>query len=246
MMSALRRSRVGRTIGSVLFAANIYISGGAMALAVKMFRWARRLEVVGLENLFQEGPTIVAYTHPTAADPATIGGLFGKVFMRDPHRTPWSTPDKKNFWIWIPVWVRCIFIPRGSPAGVNAAFRIMRGRLRLGETITISPEAGRTSSGEKLGEEFEDLGHGLRIREFKKGGIGRLVEWVPDVTIVPVLVQFPEDSRNIFVAMFFPPIWRKMRIIVGTPYRYSKGVSRQEVIDQLRAKYRALAATIKN
>jgi 1-acyl-sn-glycerol-3-phosphate acyltransferase len=152
-----------------------------MALAAPIVRWWGRLEVVGLANVPQSGPTVLMANHDSLWDPLVIGSATPPRQVR--------ALAKASLWKFRPVAAvldRMGQIPIERGRGDLAAMSAAVAQLEQGNCIGVFPE-GTVSRGKALRA---------------LSGAGRLALAVPDVQVVAVCVtgsvdiaRFPRRPR---------------------------------------------------
>ena len=184
-----------------------------MAVCTPVLGWWGRLQVTGLEHLPASGPVLLAVNHDSQWDPLCVGvaGLPRRQVRALAKASLWKVRGLGA----VLDGMGQIPIERGKGDGValGAAVR----ELRAGACIGVFPE-GTLSRGEVL-----------RARS----GLGRLLEAVPEATVVSVAVtgsvdiaRFPRRPR-IRVAFFAPP---------GGPRREGEDAAThtQRLLDEIR------------
>ena len=162
----------------------------ALGVCIPIVKWWGRLEVEGVEHLPTSGPLLVVGNHDSYWDPIVVGiAAFERRQIRALSKASlWKVKGLDK----VLDGMRQIPIERGS--GDPRALEPAVAALSAGDCIGIFPEGTRR------------LGRKLRAR----GGLGRLVEAVPDAVIVPVAVagttdiaRFPKRPR--LRVRFLPP-----------------------------------------
>ena len=148
-----------------------------------IFRLTKRIEIEGYKiKKFipsKEG-LIIIYNHPSLWEPGVLPFLLFPFFLFSLKFTPYSTPDKKNFfdkwWFW-PIRLMCIPIDRQKAR--SEALRKMIRKVNQGKIVIVAPEGGRTDNG----EEFKILKDGQIIIKEKN-------ELLPEEKNLPKIRRF--------------------------------------------------------
>ena len=162
----------------------------ALGVCAPVVKWWGRLEVEGAEHLPTSGPLLVVGNHDSYWDPVVVGiaALERRQIRALSKASLWKVKGLDK----VLDGMGQIPVHRGSgdPRALAPAIEA----LRAGRCVGIFPEGTRS------------LGRKLRAR----GGLGRLVEAVPDAVIVPVAVsgttdiaRFPKRPR--LHVRFLPP-----------------------------------------
>lgn len=215
----MRRFRWHRIINGVVFWTLTYPFGVLIGIMFYALRLFGILRVEKLERFpYLQKKLIVVSNHPSLWEPILLVGLFFKQFVFHPVRfSPWSTPDKGNYfdkWYWFFVRPRFIPVPRGKVrAEMRSLIKIIR-VLRNGGSVIFFPEGGRTHKG----VEFFHSRNGKRIRKLRTG-VGDIIAKT-GATVVPIWVDGTENVLPNNGAMF-PRLWKRHSIKVGKPIIYN-------------------------
>ena len=162
-----------------------------------------------------EGSVFLVSNHPSLWEPIVLTGLFFPQYLIHPIKyIPWNTPDQRNYvdkWYWGIFRARFISVPRGKRRGELRALVELIKVLRVGGSVVLFAEGGRTGKGEKLicsrsGKPMRELGC----------GVGRVI-CRTSCTVVPVWVDGAE--KVLPIGTWFPRVWRGMTITVGESFR---------------------------
>ncbi len=192
----------------------------------------RRIKVLNKKVISRIGEdnkgTIIISNHPSLLEPILLPLIFFKRFFRHPIKlSPWSTPDRKNFFdklIFSPLRVRSVPIERGNARkGMKALLKI-RDIINNGGVVIIFPEGGRTFKGES----FFYSRNGKRMRSLK-GGIGWLA-LKTKASILPVWV----DNTDYFLPnrKTWPRFRKKIVINIGEPF-ILQNIEKEEAIQKI-------------
>ncbi len=178
---------------------------------------------------FWRNKVILASNHPSLLEPFLLPALFFPKYLFYPFTTPWSTPDRKNFyqrWLFRLLFeARSIAVDRTPKSSrLRRVISRMKRILEAGGNIIIFPEAGRTFKGENF--LFSETGK--KIRELKKG-IGWLVDQT-NALVVPVWVEgtdkvLPNRSDRLFS---FPRLG-KITIKIGEILKFNDSGNKKEI-----------------
>ncbi len=225
-MRTLLKELVQQTILIVL----VWTAGLALGIFVLALQRFCKLKVQNRKGLFRQGPTLVVANHPSMWETIVLVGLFFPKYLFAPHRTPWSTPDKRNVYDrWYVAWLRphLIAIPRDDARELPSALKKIIKALCRGETVILFAEGGRTHKGERHLRSKT----GKRIRLLKRAALKRIFLGVPNLNIVPVWVTTPDDTRLNISGL--PGQWHPMHLLIGEPLLFQEGMSIEERISQL-------------
>ena len=138
-----------------------------------------RLEIIGAQNIPNEGGILIASNHSSYLDPPVIGVGYRKRPVHFVARdTLWSSPFPR----WWLNKVGCIPVSRDS--GDTKALKLTIKALKKGQVVSIFPEGTRSENGE--------------IRDVKPG-IGFIVKHSM-CTVIPAYINgsfmaFPKNSK---------------------------------------------------
>ena len=94
---------------------------------------------------------IVIYNHPSLWEPGLLPFLFFPFFLFSLKFTPYSAPDKRNFfdkwWFYL---IRCFCIPIDREKGRTKGLRELIKSVNQGKIVMVAPEGGRTHKGEEF------------------------------------------------------------------------------------------------
>ena len=207
-----------KIIKTIVFLGMTYIYGSFSGVLFHLFRTLGIIKVLYYERFPRyQGNLILVSNHPSLLEPLLLPALFFPEYILYPRRlTPWSAPDKKNYWDkWFYFWMkpRAIPIDRGNRNGELKALFQMKEILRLGGRIILFPEGGRTFKGTN----FLYSRMRKKLRELKNG-IGWLVSRT-EAVVVPVWI---EGTENVLPNNKFPflRVWRKITIKIGQPLEF--------------------------
>lgn len=187
------------------------------AILYVFFKVFNRLEVVGSENVPEEGGVIVAANHVSYLDPPLMGAALKRQ----------ATYMAKEGLFKIPILgavIRLFSVPirrdRPQPSTIKEAVN----RLKKGELIVIFPEGSRSVDG--------------KILDAKKGvGVIAAISRMP---VVPALIKGTEKTLPVG-AMFLRPA--KITVMFGTPIVTDNKETDKEFQDRIS---RDIMETIKN
>lgn len=131
-----------------------------------------RLEAIGLENLPQSGPYVIAPTHASLLDPFAVGGALDYALLR---QTFWAGWTGIAFTTPLHRWFSriCQVVPIDPDRAVISSLALAGAVLRRGHNLIWFPEGERSSSGQ--------------LQEFR-AGIGLLLDHAP-APVVPVVIE---------------------------------------------------------
>lgn len=207
-----------------------------------ILRLTKRIEVFGYKKekfTPRNKSLIVICNHPSLWEPAILPFLFFPWYLFSSKFTPFSLPDKKNFFDkkWFaPFRPVCVPIERGNRREELKTIFMLKDRLKEGKILIVFPEGGRTD----LGKEFKFSICQDRIRRFPKG-IERLFD--SSCLVLPIWSKGGEKvipNKRIFPRgpyFLYPRIWKKTKICIGQsfqlPENFSKGEIREFLEDKL-------------
>lgn len=179
----------------------------------------------------KQGCMLIVANHPSLLEPVLIPLLFFKELVFKPFGTPWSVPDKKNFfdrWYWAWSKIRLVPINRESDSETRSAIKRIREILGAGGRVILHPEGGRTSSG-KLFYKNEN-GHKLRVL---KEGVSLIVS--SETLIVPIWIDgaekvLPNKPGKLYHC--FPDFRKRVIMKIGKPFCIKK-INRKETAQKI-------------
>ncbi len=159
---------------------------------------------------------VVISNHPSLLDPIILCFLFFWDYLFDFRRTPYSTPDKRNYydkwWFW-PFRIVCVPIERGNRKKELVSLKRIRRLVKRGHIVILFPEGGRTFKG----REFRFSITGEKLRKFP-AGIRKIFLGV-DCEILPIWIRGSDkvwQNRYEFPSYVpFLRLWKKVEIVIG-------------------------------
>ncbi|OHA67622.1 MAG: hypothetical protein A3D59_03580 [Candidatus Wildermuthbacteria bacterium RIFCSPHIGHO2_02_FULL_47_17] len=193
-------------------AATVYSAGLLLAVFIAILIAARRLKVVGRENIPLQSPggVLLLSNHPSLIEPILLQFLLGAALFKNPSRYfPWTAADRGNFYDpWYCWWLRrlrLVPISRSRNAGLSdsLALRSMANLLKGGAYLLIFPEGTRTYKAVRRSE-YYGMSNGKKMG-ILRGGMGMLA-LLASPLCVPIWVEgtdkiLPPDKR-------IPRLWR--------------------------------------
>jgi 1-acyl-sn-glycerol-3-phosphate acyltransferase len=187
-------SKIARIILSTLsILAVAYTIGVAVGLTVALWILERKLRIEQQENIPKRGTAfLMVANHPSAnncmLECFILPGLLFWRYLFHPFKcSPWSAPDKKNFW-WLKFMdSRIVWICRGKK-GDASLLKIAR-ILSSGGTLIYHAEGGRTENGSMFQESKADPTKRIRMLNSRLG-------WIVINTGIPVLPVWVEDEKE--------------------------------------------------
>ena len=190
------------------------VLGGVLFSLLKIFG---RIKVIGFDTKKiypNKKGLIVAYNHPSLWEPGLIPFLFFPFFLFSLRFTPYSTPDKRNFFDkWWFYCIRCFCIPIDRQGGRTKGLRNLIRSVNEGRIVILAPEGGRTEKGEdfkilrdgkiiirKKSELSLEENNFPKIRRFQNGFSGLL-----KLTEAPVLLVWTEGGDKVIPNKFHFP-----------------------------------------
>jgi len=166
------------------------------------FKIFYRLEVIGIENVPDEGGVIIAANHMSYLDPPLIGAALKRRATYMAKEGLFNIPLIGSF-------IRAYSLPvkRGRPQ--PSIIKDIVKRLKNGELIVIFPEGSRSMDGS--------------ITDAKRG-IG-VISAMSKATVVPTLLMGTEKALPVG-AKFLKP--SKIRVIFGTPVKVDRESSSRQ------------------
>jgi len=241
----MKNKKIEKIVDLIVLFLAVYIVGTLVAILFYLFRLIGRIRVLHQERFpHYQGKLIVVSNHLSLLEPILLPALFFKEFFFHPIRfSPWSTPDKKNYydrWYWF--WLRPRAVPIQRAGGreiLKALFRLKK-ILNSGGIVILFPEGGRTFKG----TEFFYSEKGERIRTLKEG-----VGWLALKTGALVLPIWVNGADNVLPNSLdpeklyhtYPRVWRKLTIKIGRPLRFLEKEGKEEVVQKLLTSLLALA-----
>ena len=220
----------------------VYTFGLLLGLSFCLLRILGRIKITHKERFpKKEKGILVVSNHPSLLEPILLPLLFFGQYIFHPFSfTPWSIPDKANYfdrWYWF--WAKITLIPinRNKPREAVKSLQKIEQILKDGRPVILFPEGGRTSS-EK--EHFTSK-NGKKLRKLK-GGVGRLVFRVNPL-ILPIWVDGAENvlpNKQGKLYHCFPRLWRIVKIRIGEPFRCT-GLEKEKITQEITWKLFELA-----
>jgi 1-acyl-sn-glycerol-3-phosphate acyltransferase len=184
--------------------------------------------VVGLRyrrrNLLPKGPCLVVSNHNSHLDAAILMGLFPLRRLRHVHPVAAADYFGKSWLLRTMAMLMMNGIPfaRRPTAGIDPLAPIAE-RLRSGESLIFFPEGSRGEAGV--------------VARFRPG-VGRLVQLVPGLLVVPVFLSGPE---RIWPRGQRVPVPLNIDAIVGKPRSYAVEDEVRVIADQVQRDVLSLA-----
>ncbi len=173
--------------------------GGTLFFLLRIFG---RIRLTGYDiRKFRptEKGLIVIYNHPSLWEPGLVPFLLFPFFLFSLKFTPYSAPDKRNFFDkWWFYSIRCFCIPIDREKGRTKGLRELIKSVNQGKIVIVAPEGGRTDKG----EQFKILKEGTII--IKKKG-----ELSPEEKNLPKIRRFQRGFSALlkFTEAAVLPIW---------------------------------------
>jgi len=226
--------KMKKIMDKIALLAAIYTIGVLIGCLFYLLKSFGRIRILHWERFpRKQGNLLVASNHPSLLEPILLLALFFREYFFHPFKlTPWSIPDKKNYydpWYWYWSRPRVIPVDRNNKREELKAFFKMKKVLTSGGRIVFFPEGGRTFKG----EEFFYSKKGKRIRTLKEGA-GLLVAKT-QATVLPIWVEgtdevLPNSPDKLYYC--FPKFWKKITIKIGEPLNFEKA-SQEEITQKL-------------
>ncbi len=226
---------VDSMIDKIILFGTVYTIGLLLGGLLYLFKALKIIRISNWERFpRRQGNLILVSNHPSLLEPFLLPALFFRDYIFHPFRfTPWSTPDKKNYydrWYWFWLRPRAVPIDRDNQRERARAFVLIKRILISGETVILFPEGGRTFKG----SEFYYSKKGKRIRTLKEG-VSLLISktnplvlpvWVDGAEIV--LPNLPDKLYHTF-----PRFWKGVTIKIGEPLKFSETDSPEKIAEKL-------------
>ena len=196
---------------------SLWTVGALGGVIFSLLRIFGRIKVLGFDakKLYpNKKGLIVIYNHPSLWEPGLIPFLFFPFFLFSLRFTPYSTPDKKNFFDkWWFYFIRCFCIPIDREKGRSKGLRDLIRYVNEGKIVIVAPEGGRTDKGEdfkilrdgkiiirKKSELSLEENNFPKIRRFQNG-FSALLKF----TEAPVLLVWTEGGDKVIPNKFHFP-----------------------------------------
>jgi len=176
---------------------------------------------------------LIVSNHPSLLEVILIPVLFFRDYIFHPFNfTPWSVPDKKNYfdrWYWTWAKIRLVPIDRENDREAFKSLKRIKEILNLGGVVILFPEGGRTYKGKN----FFHSEKGRKIRKLK-AGVGWLV-LKTNPLIVPIWIEgakkvLPNKTGRLYHC--FPRLWRNVTVKIGKPI-HIEGMNKEEVTQEI-------------